>query len=229
MCIRDRARVVRLIKDKTGLVRTVHVWLPMKYTKSGRLKLKNVFVVPVQHVVPLEIYAQDDHYQTRKLQINKGELQPEQRDSTPERDRWLYLYTDPKFNKEENRHTWTDANNPNYNMESPKPQDKTQPIIKEPISRKRGRPPKPKLDPIPADYIEEHEAQELPTAFVPTKENTPPNDFMTTDFFPLEQPSFEPDENSDEDLTYYQREKIRKYKAKEFYAQNPRRSSRTRQ
>ena len=220
-----QARVVRIIKDKTGLVRTVHVWLPMKYTKSGRLKLKNIFVVPVQHVVPLEIYCDDDHYQTRQYQIQEGTLVPEERDSTPERERWFYLHNTPLVEKEGDKYQWKDP--PELTFEDYMPRKRGRPRLNPEkasafIPRKRGRPPKPTLQPIPEESIQEHDKPPLEDH----QEHIIQDTFTSDDFDSDQASEFNPDEDVNADITYYQRRKLREQREKDFYARHPRRSSR---
>ena len=56
------ARVVKITKDLKGLVRNIHVFLPVKYTSKGTRILNSVISMPVQHCVPLELDAPGSHW-----------------------------------------------------------------------------------------------------------------------------------------------------------------------
>ena len=90
------------------------------------------------------------------------------------------------------------------------------------IPRKRGRPPKPTLQPIPEESIQEHDQPPLEDH----QEHIIQDIFMSDDFDSDQASEFNPDEDVNADITYYQRRKLREQREKDFYARHPRRSSR---
>ena len=62
------ARIVKITRDRKGLVRNVHAYIPIRYTRSGKRVENSVIAMAVQDVVPLELDAQTTHYKTTELE-----------------------------------------------------------------------------------------------------------------------------------------------------------------
>ena len=84
-------RVTKIRKDRKDLVRTIHVFIPIRHTKAGARVINTVVAMPVQHCVPLELQApisNEPHWTAdmdpdKNLQSPSGLTPPEKHTKEP--------------------------------------------------------------------------------------------------------------------------------------------------